>query len=732
MLLESAAPKFLWSEAIAYACYLKNRVPTQVHGTFWKTPFKAFWGKKPDGENRSKLDSKTFTALFTGISDYQGKSWCYYKTGANRILHSRNITFARSHVVTEGAYDEADWGESVVPPAEGEEMTCSSSTVEQRDEHARTGGAQRVSSEPKKEAKPHTTHHAAVHRPSSTRSHLTMPSGPCIDTANSLRKLNAISSVNASSGIRTRRGNPNMPAISLDKERGGVKITVKDTTTTPDGQYDRYCDDSGSEDSDAYTHGIDAYIDGFDAYSPGNTFDGPGACQAYSGAIERGLSTVSEASSLYSNAPSLVPNSDTNSIASAPTVPSELAYQLATPEEARLPSYTATGELEGRFGELKLTSERFPLPAESALGSPEDVESHWALAARLSAPKDNPTVQEALSGPEQAIWWKSMVEEHTTLEKQGTFIKRDENGEPVRYKARLVAPGFSQQPGVDYNETFAPVLDVTSAFLHTDVEENLYMNQILYFNDGTNAVLHLNRSLYGLKQAGRMWNCQLHVSIIATHVDDSILITTPNTTNLALLELLRNFEMHDLGPIHHFLGIRFKRYKELGLNDAYPADTPMSPNVQLIRHEGTKPKFDYGMFIAQFTSCFGPAHVTAIKRVIRYLKGYSDADWGSNLLDRKSISGSVYLLGGAAVSWSAKKQATIALSTMEAEYMALSHACTQVLWFRQFFQELYYPANAPTLILSDNLAALTLSVESQFHGRSKHIDIRHHYMRDLK
>ncbi|KAF8752457.1 Reverse transcriptase (RNA-dependent DNA polymerase) [Rhizoctonia solani] len=67
---------------------------------------------------------------------------------------------------------------------------------------------------------------------------------------------------------------------------------------------------------------------------------------------------------------------------------------------------------------------------------------------------------------------------------------------------------------------------------------------------------------------------------------------------------------------------------------------------------------------------------------------------------------------------------------MEAEYMALSHACTQAIWFCQFFQELYYPADAPTLILSDNLAALTLSVESQFHGRSKHIDIRHHFMRD--
>ncbi|QRV75603.1 Copia-like polyprotein/retrotransposon [Ceratobasidium sp. AG-Ba] len=169
----------------------------------------------------------------------------------------------------------------------------------------------------------------------------------------------------------------------------------------------------------------------------------------------------------------------------------------------------------------------------------------------------------------------------------------------------------------------------------------------------------------------------------------------------------------------------------------------MSPSVQLTCYEGVKPKYDYGVYIvahlAQFTSCFGPAHVTAVKHLIRYLKGtssrgltyrkssdgfgeigYSDADWGSNLLDR-----------GAAVSWSAKKQATVALLTMEAEYIALSHACTQALWIHQFFNELGYIADAPTLILSDNLAALTLSVESQFHGRSKHINIRHHFMRDI-
>ncbi|KAF8748186.1 hypothetical protein RHS01_10997 [Rhizoctonia solani] len=198
-------------------------------------------------------------------------------------------------------------------------------------------------------------------------------------------------------------------------------------------------------------------------------------------------------------------------------------------------------------------------------------------------------------------------------------------------------------------------------------------------------------------------------------------------------ELLRAFDMRDLGPIHHFLGIAFQRDRKngiitlnqaayinslvdyAGLAEAYPADTPFSPTVQLTRYEGVKPKFNYGTYIAPSTLPKGtPALGITYRRSNEDFGklGYSDADWGSNLLDPK-------------------KQATVALSTMEAEYMALSHACTQAMWLRQFFEELQYVADTPTLIVSDNLAALALSEESQFHGRSKHIDIRHHFMQDL-
>ncbi|KAF8748772.1 Reverse transcriptase (RNA-dependent DNA polymerase) [Rhizoctonia solani] len=510
------------------------------------------------------------------------------------------------------------------------------------------------------------------------------PLWTCLDTAESACKINANPSLK-SSGVQTRCQNPNKPKLTLDTNYGGVKITVKDTAAAPT-ELDKYCNDSGSNYSDAYILGTSA----------------------------NQHNSVTNITLFCSHIPLLVSN--TLSIISAPTIPTKLASELAAQEEPRILAFTPTGD---RINPGDLHKQQPAL----------------VFAANLPATSNNPTTEEALLGPDADKWKAAMEQEIATLEKQGTYntstlppgrkamgcrwvltIKQNKEGQPIRYKAQLVVQGYSQQPGIDYGQTFAPVvrldsirtltslanqndwdiqqLDITLAYLHADVKEELYMRQIPYFDNGSSNVLRLRRSLYGLKQARRMWNC---------------------------------------------------------LKDAYPANTPMSPNVQLTRYDGIKPKFPYGIFVAQYTTCYGPAHVTAIKQVICYLKGtsflglsykqleaevgfgevgYSDANWGSNLLDRKSISGNVYLLGGAAVSWSAKKQPTVALLTMEAEYMALSHACTQAIWFRQFFQELYYPADAPTLILSDNLAALTLSVESQFHGRSKHIDICHHFMRN--
>ena len=112
--------------------------------------------------------------------------------------------------------------------------------------------------------------------------------------------------------------------------------------------------------------------------------------------------------------------------------------------------------------------------------------------------------------------------------------------------------------------------------------------------------------------------------------------------------------------------------------------------------------------------------------------GFSDADWGGDLDDRKSTSGYMFKLGGAAVSWRSKKQACVALSTAEAEYIALTSAAQESLWLHQLLADLQKkkePAKA-MVIFEDNQSAISMAKNPSFHGRSKHIAIKNHFIRE--
>ena len=144
----------------------------------------------------------------------------------------------------------------------------------------------------------------------------------------------------------------------------------------------------------------------------------------------------------------------------------------------------------------------------------------------------------------------------------------------------------------------------------------------------------------------------------------------------------------------------------------------------------------------------GDPHVTAVKRVFRYLNGtrnlgityqptsdteilgFTDADWAQDISDRKSTSGYVFTLSGGAISWSSKKQTSVALSTMEAEFVALSHATKDAIWLRTLLTDLGFPPSGPIRILCDNQAAISYSHDHQFHARTKHIDIKYLHVRD--
>ncbi|XP_035211735.1 secreted RxLR effector protein 161-like [Stegodyphus dumicola] len=164
----------------------------------------------------------------------------------------------------------------------------------------------------------------------------------------------------------------------------------------------------------------------------------------------------------------------------------------------------------------------------------------------------------------------------------------------------------------------------------------------------------------------------------------------------------------------------------------------------------TRPDITYDVnFSSQFNNP-GKEHWHAAKRIIRYLKGtqdqgliytktgkpliaFVDADWTSNVNDRKSYTGFVYILSGSAITWESRKQRSVALSSTEAEYsyMALSEAAKETVYLRRFLKELSYNIEHPTTIYCDNQGAQKITKNSVFHSRTKHIDIRHHFVREV-
>ena len=142
----------------------------------------------------------------------------------------------------------------------------------------------------------------------------------------------------------------------------------------------------------------------------------------------------------------------------------------------------------------------------------------------------------------------------------------------------------------------------------------------------------------------------------------------------------------------------------------------------------------------------GPEHWTAAKRVLRYLNGtrdlgiiynsggeimpkcFSDSDWGQNCDDRRSISGNIFLLSNGPITWQSKRQPTVALSSMEAEYMAVSLATQQIIWLRSFLNELDMPQTKPTILYVDNQGTIKYSNNGTNHGHLKHIDVKHHFI----
>jgi hypothetical protein len=214
--------------------------------------------------------------------------------------------------------------------------------------------------------------------------------------------------------------------------------------------------------------------------------------------------------------------------------------------------------------------------------------------------------------------------------------------------------------------------------------------------------------------------------------------------------------------------------KQFGLKDAVPISTPMEPGLQLSHKYhapttsneqtlmactpyrllvrslmylaiGMRPDIAYAVQqLCKFLDCYGPVHWEAAKRVVRYLKGtrdtalvfggdhparligYTDSDLASCVDTCRSVSGYCCTLGSGMVTWSARQQKTVSLSTCEAEYVAASEAASELKWLWTLLGELEFPQLSAAPLLCDNNGSIVLTEDSSFHMRIKQIDIKHH------
>ncbi len=152
--------------------------------------------------------------------------------------------------------------------------------------------------------------------------------------------------------------------------------------------------------------------------------------------------------------------------------------------------------------------------------------------------------------------------------------------------------------------------------------------------------------------------------------------------------------------------------------------------------------------VARFVEDPGMEHWQAVKRVLRYLqgrqyegirfeqlnkcelRGYCDADWAGDEDSRKSTTGFIFFINNSPVSWSSKRQASVALSTVEAEYIAATTAAQEATHLRNILHDMGEAQTTPTIVKSDNQGSIALAKNPTHHSRTKHIDIRAHFIRE--
>ena len=437
---------------------------------------------------------------------------------------------------------------------------------------------------------------------------------------------------------------------------------------------------------------------------------------------------------------------------------------------------------------------------------------------------------------------------------KGVFkIKLDAQGQPTKYKFRIVVRGFTQVFGVDYFSSYAPTMDadsfrtlcalataldlnmgcadVETAYLHADLDHPIFIEAPEFFQEfkkGT--ILRLHKAVYGLKQSARLWNAHLTAKlvsigfhplsnsdpcifvyhhkqraiIIGVFVDDMVYLY--DDRDATLMDQLKKalgalITLKDLGPARTVLGISIERNRKLGkmalcqpsyatelanqygfTRNSRAVHTPESASMDysaitdatLSAHSkpqggeeitieklprvigqlsylavGTRPDIARAVNrAAQDQAEPNAGTIVRIRQILNYLAHYpnipliysafpqalrlhafSDASYAADS-DRKSITGVVAKLSGGAISWTSKRQPTVAHSGSEAEYIAAGEAERELRALRNLLSALTLQQTSPSPLFVDNTVAIAMAQGEGSHKRRRHIDIKHHIIRE--
>ncbi|MCH79563.1 gag-pol polyprotein [Trifolium medium] len=330
-------------------------------------------------------------------------------------------------------------------------------------------------------------------------------------------------------------------------------------------------------------------------------------------------------------------------------------------------------------------------------------------------------------------------------------------------------------------------MDVKSAFLNGYLHEEVYVEQPKGFIDPNypNHVYKLKKALYGLKQAPRAWYERLTEFLLSQGYKkgghDKTLFVKENSGKLMIAQIyvddivFGGMSEEMVKQMEDTIFVSQNKYakniiKKFGMENAAHKRTPAATHLKLTKDEKgiDVDQSMYGSMIgsllyltasrsditfavgvcARYQSEPKMSHLVQVKRILKYINGtsdygilysktenstlvgYCDADWAGSADDRKSTSGGCFFLGNNLISWFSKKQNCVSLSTAEAEYIAAGSSCSHLMWMKQMLKEYNVEQNVMTLYC-DNLSAINISKNPIQHSRTKHIDIRHHFIRDL-